>query len=200
VVDDPVGLVDRGQQRDQGTGALIGLRAGDEAGRQRSAYLLLVRAVGRGPSGAGEEAEHLALASLQQATLDESLGELLLRPLAEPVDEVLGAALLLRDHVVRRPQDRVLGHLLGDGADLGGAPDGGLRLDLDGAGHGQLDQEGAAEGGLRIGGPGELAAVVVEEQQEQVLRDQGHHVPTVNGRAFPAKLCGSGRSQPRCRP
>lgn len=63
----------------------------------------------------------------------------------------------------------------GPGAVVGAGP----LADLDRAGHRELHEERSAQHRLGIGRQGEPAAVVVEQEEEQVLGDQGLHAVDV---------------------
>ena len=169
-----VGAPDGEQQRHQGRRTPVGLCSLDEHGGQVTAHRGLAGPVASGPAGAVEEAQHGVVVALEDALVDQALGQRLLESSPEAADEALGAA-FLAGHLGPGPGQQVV---VGDGAERPHtlAPQQAAVLDdLDPALEGQLDQQRPAEArrhvGRSVGGPGG----VVEQQEQQVLRDRGGH-------------------------
>ena len=129
----------------------------------------------------GNRPEHLVLAPLEDAAPHEAIGELVLEALAEPVDEVLRRALLLRDLGHGPPQQVVVGRRVRAGMDLAERHLLDFSSTVTAPVMRQLDQQRATQNGLQVGGPDDVALLVVEQQQEQVFGDQRPHAATLRG-------------------
>jgi hypothetical protein len=166
-----------------------------QRGGERPAYALLVGGVRHRPALAREEAEQAVGPALQDALLDEAAGESLRQSLAEPAHEVLGRALLRRDGRERLGEHRVLRRRgVRDHHVLGGAPESPLLPHLDEPLEGELDQRGPAECGRQIAGL-RCAGLVVEQEQQQILRDQ-HTVTLLAVGATTPPAAARGQYQP----
>ena len=175
-------LVVREQQGDEHCLVTRGFAFGQQHAAQPRAQVVLIRAVDLRIARLVEQAQQLALLLAQYAALDEPVGEPAgegLELLGQPPDPVLGVARLVRrgDRGVRLGQQRMRrrafrGHELA------------VRL-ADRAGGGEIEQQRAGQARVAARGRGVLAALVVEQEQQELLGEDQFHLGGLPGRTRP---------------
>jgi hypothetical protein len=134
-----------------------------------------VPAVDSGPAGGREQAQHLALFSTQDAVALEPGEQRFATLLAQPADEVLGGAFLLLDDPEGLDEHRLTRLCRAGQVHLGAGPHP-LALDhLDVTAEGKLDEQPATDADVEIRGVRQLSGLVLDQQEQQVLRDQPCH-------------------------